>query len=180
MKKLYKTLTIITLIFLFSSCEDFLEEDPKDRYVSGNFYKTAEDADAAVVSIYQQLFSIYERNIMSLNDLPTDTEKNGLGMPNQYLQNLEYLRFTSENQFVNQMWQNNYQGIAKANTAIINLPEIEMEENLKSRLIAEARFLRGLFYFNLVRFFGDVPLVLRIESPQDAMIPRTSKNEVYN
>lgn len=168
------------MVFTFISCEDFLEEDPVDRYVANKFYNNAEDADAAVTAVYQVLFLIYERNIMSLNDLPTDTEKNGLGMPNQYLQNLEYLRFTSENQFVRQMWQNNYDGIARANTAILNIPEIDMDEDLKNRLLGESRFLRGLFYFNLVRFFGDVPLVLKIESPEDAMIPRTDKEEVYN
>lgn len=175
----YKIIPGITLLFLLASCEDFLVEDPKDRYVISNFYKSEQDADAAVAAVYEQLFSIYERNIMSLNDLPTDTEKNGLGMPNQYLQNLEYLRFTSENQFVRQMWQDNYSGIARANTTIINLPEINMDEAKKNRLIGEARFLRGLFYFNLVRFFGDVPLVLKMESVQDAMVPRTDKEEVY-
>ena len=180
MNRINKALSIIIVVLTFTSCEDFLEENPVDRYVANNFYKSAEDVDAAVTAIYAQLPSIYERNIMSLNDLPTDTEKNGLGMPNQYLQNLEYLRFTPENQFVGQMWQNNYEGIAKANTAILNIPEVEMDENLKNRYLGEARFLRGLFYFNLVRFFGDVPLVLRIDSPEDALIPRTDKSEVYN
>jgi tetratricopeptide (TPR) repeat protein len=100
-------------------------------------------------------------------------------MPNQYLQNLEYLRHTSENQFTRVMWQQNYDGIARANTAIINIPGIEMDESIKARLIGEAKFLRALYYFNLVRFYGDVPLILKLESVEDALGPRIPTTEVY-
>ena len=180
MKKIY--LSIILFIgagFFYSCTEDFLKEKPEDRYVVDNFYSGKTDAEAAVAAVYQQLYSIYERYIFLLNALPADDEKNGLGMPNQYLQNLEYLRHGSENQFTRQMWQRNYSGIARANTAIINIPNINMDENLRNRLVGEAKFLRALYYFNLVRFYGDVPLILKLESVQDAMIPRTPKDEVY-
>jgi tetratricopeptide (TPR) repeat protein len=176
---------IITLIFLmtlngiFYSCTSFLEENPVDRFVVGNFYSSQSDAEAAVNAVYQQLISIYERHMFLLNELPADDEKNGLGMPNQYLQNLEYLRHTSENQFVREMWQRNYSGISRANTAIQNIPNINMDETVKNRLLGEARFLRALFYFNLVRFYGDVPLITVLESVEDALIPRTPKEQVY-
>lgn len=180
MIKVYRIIAMIVFLSAFTSCEDFLEEDPVDRFVVENFYKSADDANAAVVGVYNKMFNIYERDMTILNDLPTDTEKNGLGMPNQFLQNLEYLRFTPENQFTTAMWRHNYEGIARANTTISRLPEVDMDENLKSQFIGETRFLRGLYYFNLVRFFGDVPLVLVIEAPQDAMIPRTDKELVYD
>tara|TARA_R110002096_G_scaffold33736_1_gene97101 strand:+ start:206 stop:1639 length:1434 start_codon:yes stop_codon:yes gene_type:complete len=159
--------------------DEFLKESPVDRFVIGNFYSSQSDAEAAVAAVYQKLYDIYERNMFILNELPADTEKNGLGMPNQYLQNLEYLRHTSENQFTRVMWQQNYDGIARANTAIINIPAIEMDETMKARLIAEAKFLRGLYYFNLVRFYGDVPLILKLESVEDALGPRIATAEVY-
>ena len=180
MKKI--SLSIIFLLMaigLFQACTSFLDENPKDRYVIDNFYSSETDAKAAVTAIYQQLYGIYTRYIFLLNALPADDEKNGLGMPNQYLQNLEYLRYTSENQFTREMWQRNYSGISRANTAIINIPGIPMDEVLKNRLIGEAKFLRALYYFNLVRFYGDVPIILGLESVQDAMIPRSPVADVY-
>lgn len=180
MNKIFKVISTLGLIFGFTACGDFLEENPVDRFTTANFYSSESDAEAAVNAVYQQLYSIYRREMYLLNDLPADDHKNGLGMPNQFLQDLEFLRHTSENQFVRQMWQNNYSGISRANTAILNIPKINMNEALKNRFIAVAKFLRALFYFNLVRFYGDVPLVLKIESLQDAMALRTEKEKVYD
>lgn len=177
MKRIY--IICIGATLLTSCMEGFLKEEPEDRYVIDNFYSSQSDAEAAVTAVYQQLYSIYERNMFILNELPADNEKNGLGMPNQYLQNLEYLRHTSENQFVREMWQNNYSGIARANTAILNIPNITMDETIRNRLVGEAKFLRALFYFNLVRFYGDVPLILNLESVEDAMAARTPMAQVY-
>ena len=164
---------------LFHSCTSFLEEDPVDRYVVGNFYSGPTDAESAVSAIYQELYNLYQREICLMNELPADDEKNGLGMPNQFLQDLEYLRHTSENQFVRETWQNNYAGISRANTAINNIPDITMDETKKNRLIGEAKFLRALYYFNLVRFYGDVPLLLNLERIEDAYGARTPTEEVY-
>lgn len=180
MKKIFYIIIILfTLSGIQYSCSDFLEEMPVDRYVVDNFYGDQSDAEAAVAAVYQQLYSIYGRYMFLMSALPADDEKNGLGMPNQFLQNLEYLRHTSENQFVRQMWQRNYSGISRANTAIINIPDITMNENTKNTLIAEARLLRALYYFNLVRFWGDVPLITNLESVEDAYAPRTPVAQIY-
>ena len=181
MKKIILSIIMLfTINGLFHSCTSLLEENPVDRYVVGNFYSGPSDAEAAVTAVYQQLLNIYQRQICLMNELPADDEKNGLGMPNQFLQDLEYLRHTSENQFVRETWQYNYSGIARANTAINNIPVINMDETMKNRLIGEAKFLRALYYFNLVRFFGDVPLLLKLESIDDAFGARTPKEEVYD
>ncbi|WPP51799.1 RagB/SusD family nutrient uptake outer membrane protein [Catalinimonas niigatensis] len=180
MKNIYLSLFLfIGVSFLASCTEEFLKESPEDRFVIDNFYSSKTDAEAAVAAVYQQLYDIYERHIFILNALPTDDEKNGLGMPNQFLQNLEYLRHTSENQFTREMWERNYSGIARANTAIQNIPNINMDETLRNRLVAEAKFLRALYYFNLVRFYGDVPIILQLETVEDAMGARNPAAEVY-
>ena len=157
----------------------FLDENPIDRLVTDNFYTNEKDAKAAVDAVYQQLNSLHNRNMYLLCDLPTDVMKNGLGMPNANLQDLEFLRHTSENTFIRDMWNNLYSGIMRANAAINNIPPIVMNEDLKNRLIGEAKFLRALYYFDAVRFWGDVPLVLNLETIDDAMGPRISKEEVY-
>ncbi|MDP3432499.1 MAG: RagB/SusD family nutrient uptake outer membrane protein, partial [Bacteroidota bacterium] len=173
-------ISIISTGGFFNSCSSFLEEKPVDRFVVGNFYTDQKGAEAGVSAVYNVLRSVYGRNMDIFNSLLTDDEKNGLGMPNQFLQDLEYLRHTSENTFVSSMWQVHYQGVSRANTVIEIVPQISMDETIKNRLIAESRFLRALFYFNLVRFYGDVPLLISLESSlTDAMGPRTSKELVY-
>lgn len=171
----------IAFLFVVTGCKklDFLKENPEDRFVTGNFFSGEKDAQASVDAVYNQLYSIYQRNMILLNDLPTDDEKNGIGMPNQFLIDLEFLRYTSENTFVRDMWANNYSGIQRANSALNNIGKITMDENVKKRLLGEASFLRALYYFNLVRFYGDVPLISKLESLQDALIARAPKAEVY-
>ena len=82
----------------------FLDENPIDRLVTDNFYTNEKDAKAAVDAVYQQLNSLHNRNMYLLCDLPTDVMKNGLGMPNANLQDLEFLRHTSENTFIRDMY----------------------------------------------------------------------------
>jgi len=178
MRKIY---SVIALSLFVTACKksDFLKENPEDRFVTSNFFSGQKDAQAAVDAVYNQLYSIYQRNMILLNDLPTDDEKNGLGMPNQFLIDLEFLRYTSENTFVRDMWSLNYSGIQRANSALNNIGSITMEETVKKRLLGEASFLRALYYFNLVRFYGDVPLITKLESIQDALIPRSPKEDVY-
>ena len=166
------------LVIALNSCSSFLDENPTDRLTTVNFYKSTKDAQAGVDATYQQMNSLYNRLMYNLCDLPCDGMKNGLGMPNAFLQDLAYMRHDQGNTFIRDMWNNSYSGIAKANAAIENIPNVKMDESLKSRFIAEARFLRALYYFNLVRFFGDVPLVTKL-GLDEAIGPRTSKDQVY-
>ena len=178
-----KSFIYIFSAFCFScginSCS-FLDENPVDRLVVDNFYTSEKDAQAAVDATYQQLNSLYNRLMYMMAELPTDMMKNGLGMPNANLQDLEFLRFNSQNTFIKDMWKNCYSGISRANTAIAKIPEIKMNESKKNRLIAEARTLRALYYFNLVRFFGDVPLILDLKTVEDSKGPRDSKELIYD
>lgn len=165
--------------FLIFSCKSFLEEAPVDRYVLENFFNDQNDAIGAVNAVYSCLYNTNAREMVLLNEFLADDQKNGRGMPNVNLIDIEYLRFNSQNQFVSQMWQATYQGIARANAAIENIPNVKIDDVLKNRLIAEARFLRGHWYFNLVRFYGDVPLITSLVSSKDAKIQRTPQNQVY-
>jgi starch-binding outer membrane protein, SusD/RagB family len=178
MKKLIIIIFIALPATLFNSCTDFLEENPVDRYVVSNVYTDESGAVASVTSIYNSLYSMYERLMYLVIDLPVDDEKNGQGMPNQYLQNLEYMRYTPNNTFIRDYWRNSYSAIFKANSALEQIPNIEMDEALKTRLINEAKFLRALNFFNLVRAFGDVPLPLGTTVDQ-TITARIPSAEVY-
>ncbi|MDR1201329.1 MAG: RagB/SusD family nutrient uptake outer membrane protein [Tannerellaceae bacterium] len=179
MRKTILYLSFIIAISSTNSCSSFLEENPVDRLVTGNFYNTQKDAEAAVNAAYGQLENIYNRLMYNMAELPTDMMKNGLGMPNAYLQDLEFMRYNSENTFVQSMWNSCYVGIMKTNTAINNIPIITMDMDFQARLIGEVRLLRALFYFNLVRFYGGVPLVTKLESLNDALGKRASKGQIY-
>lgn len=180
MKRTIKYIIVFFLATTFSACEDLLTETPEDRFVLDNFYSSETDAQAAVDAVYNRLGAgYYERIFFLVADLPADDYKNGGGMSNSFLQDIEYYRHTSENEFIKRVWREAYDGIFRANTAIIQIPEVPMDEDLKNRLIGEASFIRALLYFNLVRLFGEIPLVTKIESIEDAMVGRSPLSEVY-
>ena len=86
------------------------------------------------------------------------------------------------NDRVRKSWQQHYFGISRANLAIDNIPNIPFDETLRSRLVREAKFIRALLYFNLVRLHGDVPLILHDPSTvhvSELKVGRNPADEVY-
>src|SRR5665647_3381152 len=93
-------------------------------------------------------------------DFLTDDLAAGPGTPNADARAIGNLTYYSTNLRVKEIWIGHYAAINKANIALERIPAITMDEKLKNRLLGEARFLRALYYFNLVRLYGDVPLLL--------------------
>ena len=154
------------------SCSKFLEEDPKHLVNINNFYKTEQDAIAAVNSIYAYLNSIntgstagvYHSTFWVTAGLASDELiNNQVGAP-QFDQ-LGTFTYTSQNVALQEIWAMHYKTITLANIAIERIPLIDMNVNLRNRLVGEAKFLRGLMYFNMVRMFGKIPLVLKEVEP---------------
>jgi hypothetical protein len=163
---------LVCLSLSIASCEDFLEENPQDRVAQSNFYTTAQDAEAAVNSIYAYLGSystgstagIYHSTFWVTMGLASDEMVNNqLGtLWNDELSNFAY---NAENAALLEIWQMHYKTIYLANIAIERIPAISMDQTQQSRLVNEAKFLRGLMYFNLVRMFGRVPLLVNEINP---------------
>ncbi|WP_199898668.1 RagB/SusD family nutrient uptake outer membrane protein [Prolixibacter bellariivorans] len=87
---------------------------------------------------------------------------------------------TTDNAGVLDLWRGPSPGILRCNIILQKVPDMNIDENLKNRIIGEAKFLRGLYYFILVRFFGDVPLITVPQEPGDDLRPsRTDKAAVY-
>ncbi|RYY60914.1 MAG: RagB/SusD family nutrient uptake outer membrane protein [Chitinophagaceae bacterium] len=167
-----------------SSCKKFLEEDPKSQVTITNYYKTQADAISAVNSIYGYLNSIstgstagvYHSSFWVAAGLASDEmENNQLASP-QFDQ-LSTFTYTSQNSALQEVWATNYKAITIANIAISRIPGISMDAALKSRLIGEAKFLRGLLYFNLVRMFGKIPLLTAEENP--VLPPVSDAADIY-
>ena len=124
----------------------------------------------------------YKQNFIYMSDHGSHVSTIVLNNPN--LNMYGWYTYSNSDRFVTGTWQTAFEAIYRANVVInrVNLLETE-EEKLKNRIIAEARFLRALTYFNLVRFYGDVPLVLAelldFEDPDIVNGSRTSSVLVY-
>ncbi|MCK5103635.1 MAG: RagB/SusD family nutrient uptake outer membrane protein, partial [Cyclobacteriaceae bacterium] len=111
MKKTIKYIIVFFLVSVFSACQDLLIETPEDRFVLDNFYSSETDAQAAIDAVYNRIGAgYYERIFFLVADLPADDYKNGGGMSNSFLQDIEYYRHTSENEFIKRVWRESYDG----------------------------------------------------------------------
>ncbi|QNL48177.1 RagB/SusD family nutrient uptake outer membrane protein [Olivibacter sp. SDN3] len=165
------------------SCKDFLKEDARSDMTAGNFYQTEADAEAAIVAAYDLMnnqWDIYYRGIYLLAELPTDNATCGVGVANANIFALDDFTFGPVNDRINVVYTAHYAGIKNANAAIDNIPAISFNEAKKNRLLGEAHFIRALLYYNLVRLFGDVPLVLhQATSLNEVEVERAPVEEVY-
>lgn len=178
MKSKYIFLSVfITAVY---SCEKKLDLTPLTNPTVNTFYKTSEDATAAITGVYSLLQDIYTHEvIVTPNTIGADD-----GVPflqgNADRRALWSYNFVSTNSFSSSPWSTSYQLIQRANVAIARIPGIQMNENLKNRYVAEAKFLRAMMYFNLVRFYGGVPIITNeTKSLEGIEVPRNTKEEVY-
>lgn len=181
MRKKY-IIPFILLLICFACSEDFLEEKVYSDLAPSNFYKTEADALAAVNAVYNDL-QIYGNEwwdagcaYMVLTDGATDI------MYTHWWTAFENYTYQSTNESILDVWLWCYHFNNNANIAIGRLPDISMDEELKARLIGEVKFLRALNYFNLVRFWGDVPLILNEIKGFDDIedFTRTPTSQVYD
>jgi hypothetical protein len=169
---------------LFFSC-NVLDVEQESSFAPSNFYKNTDDAHAAIVAVYEVMNSnnMYNQAMWIIQDQSTDDAEWGEGRAtaNQAKNDLDKFTFTPATSTFYSVWTACYLGITRANTALERIPGIEMNAELKDRLIGEAKFMRAFYYFTLVRLFGEVPLVLTETKLLNAVlqIPRSPINEVY-
>lgn len=175
MKKIAYTFLMIAIGLV--SCEDIITEKPIDFLVPGSFPATEQDALAATTAAYTRLNS----NIISFYYAFTPSDIAFQGQHNMRPVSW-FLDLNSNDGDATAMWQANYQGIALANTVIQFVPDVEMnDEALQQRLIAEAKFLRAFYYFELVRVYGGIPIINDVVIDTETLvgITRNSVEEVY-
>ncbi|HYW94108.1 MAG TPA: RagB/SusD family nutrient uptake outer membrane protein [Bacteroidales bacterium] len=173
---------IILTVLLASACEKQLNLEPKGSQNYDNYYKTKAEAIAAINAIYDVLgyVNLYSSNLWLIQDIGSDDCFLNEDLPDPNLRQIDQYDIQTNNNYLKGIWQDSYVGIHRANVAILKIPPIDMDETLKNRLLGEAKFLRSLFYFNLVRLFGDVPLVTVPSSTlSDYKVARTSADTIY-
>jgi hypothetical protein len=169
-------LTMLLSIIILSSCENFLTETPRSSVGGENFFKTEADADVSISAIYSSIKGHYTFNAWYFGDISTEIANNG--ETSASLDNGEY---TPADPSFRDFWTQMYRTINYANVAITNIPNISLDESLKNRYIGEARFLRALAYFELVRAFGGVPKITEPTTDEsNNYLPRASSEEIYN
>ncbi|WP_276497374.1 RagB/SusD family nutrient uptake outer membrane protein [Pontibacter litorisediminis] len=177
-------LGVLLLSGLYACKEDeFLDVPPQGETTSETFFVTPEDANRSVNAIYGNLreWKVSAFANLALTNIASDNAEKGSDPGDAAFMN-DFDNFTiSPTQFIlDDYWTGQYQAINLTNQAITNIPNIEMDQALKDRLIAEAKFLRAYHYFNLVRAFGDVPLLTRVPTEAEELNPvRTPKAQVY-
>lgn len=163
--------------------KSFLDVAPQGQQPSEQFWQSEADATKAVNAMYANLrewkqLAFAPIAIESLGS--DDTEKGSSQSDASFLNNFDNFTASSTEGQLADFWSGQYQEINFANQVLDNVPDINMDANLKARYLAEAKFLRAYAYFRLVRAFGGVPL--RLHLPVDASeynIPRNTKEEVY-
>ena len=182
MKLKYNLIAIALLGFSFSSCSDFLEQNPQTDLSENDFYKTADDILSAVNGAYSSLQEgdIYG-NWYVFGEIPSDNTRNQL--PGSVTTQNEFDQFyiDTQNSMIANFWKAAYKVINRTNTILGRIDGIEINTELANRYKLECKFIRALMYFNLVRVYGDVPLVLKeISISESYDILREPKENVYN
>ncbi|MGA0557106.1 RagB/SusD family nutrient uptake outer membrane protein [Larkinella sp. VNQ87] len=185
MKRIFSILFPLLALSL-ASCREFLAENPESLLSEEQFYRTQTDAVNAVNAVYWLLNAPGQTPYNTLfntgMNFAGDDEDPGPGAFNADVRSLAVLGHSSGNLRVYEIWQMHYAAIKRANVALEKIPAIDFDAQLKARLLGEAKFLRALYYFNLVRLYGDVPLILEYQkfvSASDYAVARTPSVQVY-
>ena len=154
----------LTMIISLVSCEKgFVDIQPKGQFLSANYYADKDQAYGGLVGVYDVLRKNsggFENMITMMNAGSDDNVAGGGGATDgagiQGFSNYTLTALIMPGSF----WSDHYQGIFRANTLLTKLPGVTMDAAVKTRFVAETKALRAIYYFNLVRMFKNIPLLL--------------------
>ncbi|HEY8928924.1 MAG TPA: RagB/SusD family nutrient uptake outer membrane protein [Mucilaginibacter sp.] len=187
MKKYLKSaagISILAALVLAQSCKkSFLDVTAKGTVASAQFWKTEADATSAVDAMYANLHewtNIAFAPIAVESMGSDDVEKGSTPTDASFMNDFHFFTANSGEGQISDFWSGEYKTINFANQILDNVPGINMDGALKSRYLAEAKFIRAYAYFRLVRAFGDVPLRLHVpKTAAEYNIPRSPKAQVW-
>lgn len=181
MKKIF--IYIITVITFTACSDDFTDLAPISNRNEANFYNNSDDFIFGINASYRGLQSteVYGRAYWTMFEMRGDNTDQGpdqTGLASQYT---VINTFTEDalNEQIGASWRGSYKVIANSNVIISRIDAVEMDGDLKKRIIGEALFLRSLMYYHLAVAFGNIPLQLTPFVPGDELI-QVDANTVYN
>jgi len=176
----YIILLTAALTLLFTGCKKFLEKEPQGLLTEQFFPTTATDALQATNACYEAVREwSYNSGGYPILDIMSDDARKGSNPSDQSNTVGAYDKFaiTTTQDGLDRWWAALYVGVKYTNVVIEKVPAINMDNNLKTRYIAEAQFIRGLIYFDFVRAWGGVPLVTTTTPP--LKLAQATVDQVY-
>ena len=165
---------------LLASC-NFLDKQPLDTISPSSFYQSSTDAEAGLTAVYDALqqSGTYGQDLLVMGEMPSDNCTTTNGDVNA----MEKIIWNSTTSQVYNVYRNNFQGANRANVVIKYAPTVSMDTARRSQIVGEAKFLRALYYFNLARAYGGVPLRLQPSesgAAGDVNTARSTQDQVYD
>ncbi|TLX74997.1 RagB/SusD family nutrient uptake outer membrane protein [Labilibacter sediminis] len=186
MKKIYK-IQFIALLVIFASlsgCKDFLDQPVQGSQALSNYFSNEDECLKALTSCYASLSpeDWWENDFFYLvGDICSDDAFKGNSIENDQRDFGDLARFNinPQNEWIEYKWRYSYEQIYRINLVLENVPSAPISDALKTRIIAEAKFLRGFAYFELVKNFGGVPILLEPLTADDPPQTRASESDVW-
>jgi len=177
-------IAITAMIIAFFSCKkSFVDIEPKGQFLSANYYADKDQAFAALVATYDVMRknSGGFENMLALMNAGSDDHFAGGGGPTDGNQLQVFSNYTlTPNSMAGSYWNDHYQGIFRANVLLSKLPGVPMDDASKTRFAAEGKALRAYYYFNLVRMFRNIPLLLEpLTATNIYEVTQAKPEEVY-
>lgn len=155
------SILLLTFVLFMSSCSDFLQLEPKSNFTAETFYRTDSDFDMALNGAYHRLQLIYNRYYYKYSEIRADN-----CWHSSYKWCDENVVAANDSK---DLWELLWAAVNTANEVIVNLEPYEMEAAKKQSIMSQARFIRALTYFNLVRFYGGVPIQTKPLDEKEAL-----------
>ena len=180
MKKIIATISVAVLLVSLSGCEKFLTEVPKSTLVAENSFTTSDDWEKALTGAYAMLQEVFmEKYTIVLNEFGTD-EVEPFDLSWALYVQLKYYTYDAQHEFFRCHYIWAYDGIKRCNT-VLDMPAAAPVDPAERALMeAQAKFLRAIFYFDLVTYYGGVPIwTTSAIDPDQISKPRSSVEDVY-
>ncbi|MBC7888159.1 MAG: RagB/SusD family nutrient uptake outer membrane protein [Ferruginibacter sp.] len=186
-KILILSIATITILAVTSCKKSFLDVPPQGLLTEEQALIDPAAADNLVTGVYNTLYSqgtVGLRWVIVNQIASDDADKGSTPGENGFgVKDIDEFTFTTSNENFNELWKAHYLAIGRTNKALDILGKGTFDSTTRNRLIGEVRFLRGMFYFNLVRLFGGVPKITRVilptEANNDEFQTRATKQDIY-
>ncbi|MET4546494.1 hypothetical protein ABIE26_003821 [Pedobacter africanus] len=177
MEMRYNILTALVVVLSFTGCKKFLDEKPVSNLIEQNYYRNTEEVETGVIACYDGLQKVYDIEF-KLTEIRADNTS-GVSLEGDWGA-IKFFRDGPSNFFLLDYWQRAFNTIARCNLVLKYIDNVS--DPVKKRYFeGEAKFIRSLMYFNLVRLYGDVPLLTAsIKFDDFEKFKRISKAEIYN
>ncbi|HEX5155378.1 MAG TPA: RagB/SusD family nutrient uptake outer membrane protein [Parafilimonas sp.] len=184
--KCYKLFISILMIAAITqtSCKKFLDQPVLGNYQAADFFTSDANAQTAINAAYVPLlFTDGGSNaVWVLGDVASDDAiKGGLEGDQADFQNVNDFNIIPSNSAVEAVWKRYYDGVFKCNVVISGLPDdnTAVSDAVKTSCIGQAKFLRAYYYFILTNCYGNIPLHLKVETPEEVQSPALPQEQIY-